>query len=71
MAAVFGISAGIAPIGALLGGAIGAVVTSAMVILIGGIVMLIVGIVWRFSKTMRGVPAAKDLTPGHLGLDRL
>ncbi|MFD1416058.1 MFS transporter [Oceanobacillus jeddahense] len=63
MAAVMGISAGIAPIGALLGGAVGAVMTSASVILGGGMIMFIVAVIWKFSKTMQRVPAVKDLTP--------
>ncbi|WP_165445030.1 MFS transporter [Gracilibacillus phocaeensis] len=63
MAAVLGISAGIAPIGALLGGAIGAITSSVFIILVGGIWMFSVGVIWRFSKTMRNVPAIEELTP--------
>lgn len=63
MAAVMGISAGIAPVGALLGGSVGAILTSDAVILISGIIMLIVAVIWTFNRTMKKIPAVKDLTP--------
>lgn len=69
MAAVIGISAGISPVGALLGGSLGAAASNGLVISGGGVIMLIVAGIWGTSKTMREVSAIKDLTPASFKIN--
>lgn len=62
MAAVMGIAAGIAPLGSLIGGAIGSWFSYGVVIVTSGLLLLSVALYWILSKKMRRLPATQELS---------
>jgi MFS family permease len=68
MAAVLGLSAAIAPIGAILGGALGAWAGNGVLIISCGVIVILNSAYWLLNKHTRAMPPAKDMTPAVLGM---
>ncbi|WP_411344173.1 MFS transporter [Paenibacillus sp. WLX1005] len=68
MAAVIGLSAAIAPLGAILGGALGAWAGNSVLIISCGVIVVLNSAYWLLNKHTRAMPPAKDMTPAVLGL---
>ncbi len=68
MAAVLGLSAAIAPVGAILGGALGAWAGNGVLIISCGVIVIVNSAYWLLNKHTRAMPPAKDMTPAVLGM---
>ncbi len=68
MAAVIGLSAAIAPLGAILGGVLGAWAGNSVLIISCGVIVILNSAYWLLNKHTRAMPPAKDMTPAVLGM---
>ncbi len=68
---LFSVTAAIAPLGYLVGGAIGDVLGSTSVVVATGVSLLIVTAYWTFDPQLRRFPPVKKLDPSQYGLGRV
>ncbi|WP_156857638.1 MFS transporter [Oceanobacillus sp. AG] len=63
MSAAMGLSVGVAPVGALLGGLIGAQYGDGILIMISGFIVVLVSVYWIINKNTRNLPSIIKMSP--------